>query len=79
MRDHVYGNEILDKFDHFDTANATTWIDPLDGTREFTRGSLSDVTVLIGLALDGLPKLGVVHNPYQTKSPDSKGMTLFGS
>lgn len=55
------------------------WIDPLDGTKDFCSGNLSAVTVLIGLAIEGLPKLGVVHNPFRTNENDGKGMTLFGS
>lgn len=39
------------------------WIvDPIDGTREFTK-SIPEFAVSIGLAVDGVPVLGVVHNP----------------
>jgi 3'-phosphoadenosine 5'-phosphosulfate (PAPS) 3'-phosphatase len=75
----VYNNEILDTFDEFGVEKAVVWIDPLDGTKDFTMGNLSAVTVLIGLAIDGVPKLGVVHNPFKTNESDSKGITLFGS
>ncbi len=37
-------------------------VDPLDGTREFVRGG-DDYTVNIGLIVNGLPCLGVVHQP----------------
>ena len=79
MKDSVYGDEIQDNFTEFDPNKATVWIDPLDGTRDFTKGNLSAVTVLIGLAIDGLPKLGVVHHPFRTNDNDGKGMTIFGA
>lgn len=55
------------------------WIDPLDGTKEYTTGNLSAVTVLIGLAIDGLPKIGVVHNPFIINENNGKGHTIFGT
>jgi len=54
------------------------WIDPLDGTSDFVKGNLSAVTVLIGLAIDGIPKIGIVHNPFLNNNNDGKGMTIFG-
>ena len=79
MRERVYGGEVWEQFDEFSTEKATVWIDPLDGTKDFCNGNLSAVTVLIGLSIDGVPKLGVVHNPFKTNDNDGKGMTLFGS
>ncbi len=39
------------------------WIvDPLDGTKEFVKG-LAEYVVAIALVSDGVPELGVVHNP----------------
>jgi 3'(2'), 5'-bisphosphate nucleotidase len=37
-------------------------VDPLDGTREFTRGG-ADFTVNIGLIRDGRPDIGVIYVP----------------
>ncbi len=42
-------------------------VDPLDGTREFVRGS-GDFTVNIALIDNGAPILGVVHTPVQNIS-----------
>lgn len=40
-----------------------TWfVDPLDGTSEFTN-KVEEFCVMIGLAIDGKPALGVVHEP----------------
>jgi 3'-phosphoadenosine 5'-phosphosulfate (PAPS) 3'-phosphatase len=54
-------------------------VDPLDGTKEFLKGNLSAVTVLIGLSIKGIPKVGIVHNPFSTNDPKSNGMTIFGT
>ena len=78
MKD-VYGDEILESFESFSTKDAIVWVDPLDGTTEFVNGNLSGVTVLIGLAIGGVPKIGVVHNPYRTNDPKCSGMTIFGT
>uniref|UniRef100_A0A0B7AE85 3'(2'),5'-bisphosphate nucleotidase 1 n=1 Tax=Arion vulgaris TaxID=1028688 RepID=A0A0B7AE85_9EUPU len=40
------------------------WVDPLDGTAEFTEGLLDHVTVLIGVAINGEAKGGVIYQPY---------------
>ncbi|CAH8624026.1 unnamed protein product [Heterobilharzia americana] len=40
------------------------WVDPLDGTKEFTEGLLEYVTVLIGVSAGGKPVGGVVAQPF---------------
>ncbi len=55
------------------------WVDPLDGTNDFVSGNLSAVTVLIGLAIDGVPKVGIVHHPYKTNEPSSESFTIFAT
>ena len=74
-----YKDEILSEFESFSTEKAVVWIDPLDGTKDFVKGNLPAVTVLIGLAIDGVPKIGVVHNPFQTNEPTAQGVTVFGT
>lgn len=37
-------------------------VDPIDGTKDFIRGG-DGFSVMIGLAIDGRPRLGVVHQP----------------
>jgi 3'-phosphoadenosine 5'-phosphosulfate (PAPS) 3'-phosphatase len=75
-----YGpNEIsLEPFRSFDTKDAVVWIDPLDGTKEFVRGNLTSVTVLIGLSLNGYSRFGIVHQPY-SHANSNHGVTYFGS
>ena len=53
--------------EHVDTVHRLgcerVWIvDPIDGTREFLQG-IPEFAISIGLAIDGKPVLGVVHNP----------------
>ncbi|XP_023023790.1 3'(2'),5'-bisphosphate nucleotidase 1 [Leptinotarsa decemlineata] len=56
------------------------WVDPLDGTSEYTEGLLDHVTVLIGVAVSGRAVGGVIHQPYYNYKtvPDTPGRTLWG-
>lgn len=56
------------------------WVDPLDGTAEYTQGLLDHVTVLIGIASGGKAVGGVIHQPYYNyQNPGSKlGRTVWG-
>lgn len=40
------------------------WVDPLDGTKEYTEGLLDNVTVLIGIAYEGKAIAGIINQPY---------------
>ena len=74
-----YGDETHQfPFENFSTENAVVWIDPLDGTSDFVRGNLSAVTVLIGLSINGVSKVGIVHNPFSEENPDY-GKTTVGT
>lgn len=47
----------------FSSFNKRIWfVDPIDGTKEFIRGQ-SDWSVMIGLAVNGRPVMGVVYRP----------------
>lgn len=52
----------------------TVWVDPLDGTAEYTQGLLDHVTVLIGIAVGQTAVAGVIHQPYWNYK--NKGSTL---
>lgn len=41
------------------------WIDPIDNTRGFIKGTLDAVTILVGLSRKERAYLGVVGLPYQ--------------
>lgn len=59
--DGVLSEESRDSRDRL--AQRRVWIvDPLDGTREFIDG-IGEFAVMIGLAVDGRPVLGVFHCP----------------
>ncbi|XP_063775206.1 3'(2'),5'-bisphosphate nucleotidase 1 isoform X2 [Pseudophryne corroboree] len=57
------------------------WVDPLDGTKEYTEGLLDHVTVLIGIAYEGKAIAGVINQPYYNyQAGDSAllGRTIWG-
>jgi|694.fasta_scaffold115723_1 3'-phosphoadenosine 5'-phosphosulfate (PAPS) 3'-phosphatase len=54
------------------------WIDPIDGTKGFTEGHMTHITCLIGVAVNGRPRIGVVHKPFY-KQGIAQGRTYFGT
>ncbi|XP_001630227.2 3'(2'),5'-bisphosphate nucleotidase 1 [Nematostella vectensis] len=62
--------------------DVVVWVDPVDGTKEFTEGLLHHATVLIGVSYEGRPVAGVIHQPFfghNSSSDLSKlGRTLWG-
>ncbi|XP_053568487.1 3'(2'),5'-bisphosphate nucleotidase 1 isoform X2 [Bombina bombina] len=57
------------------------WVDPLDGTKEYTEGLLDHVTVLIGIAYEGKAIAGVINQPYynyQAGNDAVLGRTIWG-
>jgi len=58
----------------------TVWVDPLDGTKEYTQGLLDHVTVLVGIAVGTQAVAGVIHQPYWNykASSSSLGRTFYG-
>ncbi|XP_039757649.1 3'(2'),5'-bisphosphate nucleotidase 1 isoform X2 [Pararge aegeria] len=57
------------------------WVDPLDGTSEYTQGFLEHVTVLIGISVNEKPVAGVIHQPYFKSLIDGEkkiGRTIWG-
>ncbi|KAM9355299.1 3'(2'),5'-bisphosphate nucleotidase 1 isoform 1-T4 [Pholidichthys leucotaenia] len=57
------------------------WVDPLDGTKEYTEGLLDNVTVLIGIAYGGKAIAGVINQPfynYQLGAGAVLGRTMWG-
>ncbi|XP_011610515.2 3'(2'),5'-bisphosphate nucleotidase 1 [Takifugu rubripes] len=57
------------------------WVDPLDGTKEYTEGLLDNVTVLIGIAHGGKAIAGVINQPfynYQLGAGADLGRTIWG-
>ena len=58
----------------------TVWVDPLDGTINFTKGDYEGCTVLIGVAVRGRPRYGVIHHIFHPEQPTywgGEGIGLF--
>ncbi|CAI5684106.1 unnamed protein product [Oreochromis niloticus] len=57
------------------------WVDPIDGTKEYTEGLLDNVTVLIGIAYGGRAIAGVINQPfynYKLGAGTQLGRTMWG-
>ena len=54
----------------------TVWVDPLDGTKEYTQGLLDHVTVLVGIAVGSEAVAGVIHQPYYNYQSPQQGAVL---
>ena len=54
------------------------WVDPLDGTGEYTQGFLERVTVLIGISVNDRAVGGVIHQPYFESQTGELGRTIWG-
>jgi len=48
--------------------NVTIWVDPLDGTREYTEELYQYVTNMIGIAVNGRPVIGILNAPFQNRT-----------
>lgn len=70
-----------DQFTSLKEEELVVWVDPLDGTKEYTEGLLDHVTVLIGIAYKGTAIAGVINQPffnYQMGAGAVLGRTLWG-
>jgi 3'(2'), 5'-bisphosphate nucleotidase len=54
------------------------WVDPLDGTAEFTSGFLDHVTILIGISFKDVAVAGVIHQPYFKTPSGEFGRSIWG-
>lgn len=72
----VLASECPAEFSTTPAKDIVVWVDPLDGTSEYTQGLLDHVTVLIGLAVNGKAVGGVIHQPYYNykSDPTSQGL-----
>ncbi|CAL4126575.1 unnamed protein product, partial [Meganyctiphanes norvegica] len=79
-RDTPVNITVPDNYCNINEKEVVVWVDPLDGTSEYTQGLLDHVTVLIGIAVNGKAIAGVIHQPYfNYKNPGNKlGRTIWG-
>jgi REG-2-like HAD superfamily hydrolase len=56
------------------------YCDPLDGTNEYAAGEREAITVLLGIAVDGTPRAGVVGQPFHNygKKDRRLGRVVWG-
>lgn len=71
-------NTCPDSLMHVSEKEIVIWVDPLDGTKEFTQGILECVTVLIGLSVENRAVGGIIHQPYYKRCDDQYGRTIWG-
>lgn len=70
MKEKTYNQNPDLEFNHeapfieFNAKDAVVWVDPLDGTSDFVAGNLPAVTVLIGVSVNNVSRIGIVHNPF---------------
>lgn len=57
-------DKLSEDFKDIKQDDIVVWVDPLDGTFEFTEGDLEHVTVMIGIAVKGQALGGVIHHPF---------------
>lgn len=77
----VLGVQCPPQYQDIDLKDVVVWVDPVDGTTEYTQGYLDHVTVLIGVAVKGVAVGGVIHQPYfnyKTSPVEEQGRTMWG-
>ena len=76
-----HAGELRDDLKGVKEEDVVVWIDPLDGTAEYTQGLLDHVTVLIGICVAERPVAGVMYQPYYNyqAGPDAElGRVCWG-
>lgn len=70
-------NEI-EKYEKIKLSDLTIWVDPLDGTQELLDGNIDGVAILIGIAYEGRPIAGIMHQPFVKNEEGTYGITWYG-
>jgi len=64
---------------HVPVEELCVYVDPLDGTREYTHGSDEPVMVLIGITRNNVPFAGVTHQPFVDSAHGGRTLSaVFG-
>ena len=61
-----------------DASEITVFVDPLDGTREFVEGRLSNCQVLVGIAIGGEAVAGAVGIPFPSGDLSTEPTIVYG-
>ena len=67
--------------EEIDISRVNVYVDPLDGTNEYANGERPAVTVLLGVAVDGVPVAGIIGQPFfgwDANVNDSKHLENLG-
>jgi 3'-phosphoadenosine 5'-phosphosulfate (PAPS) 3'-phosphatase len=64
--------------DEVSLSDVAIWIDPIDGTKDFIKGDVKNVTNMIGITVKDRPKFGIIHKPFLSQQP-SQQRTYVGS
>lgn len=75
--DEVLNQTLPSQYENVKEEDITIWVDPLDGTTEFVKGALLQVTVLIGISVGGRSVAGVIHQPFFGHPEELKGRTMW--
>lgn len=67
-----------EKYSNISDKDFVIWVDPLDGTSEYTQGFLDHVTVLIGISVRNSAVGGIIHQPYYKNENGELGRTIWG-
>lgn len=67
-----------ERFANLKESDLVIWVDPLDGTKEYTEGRKQDVTVLIGIAAHGEAIAGIIYQPWFNLEGPRPGRMLWG-
>lgn len=68
----------LGETNDIDTSEITIFVDPLDGTREFVEGRLSNCQVLVGIAIGGEAVAGAVGIPFPSNDLSTESTIVYG-
>lgn len=62
-----------------EASRIAVYCDPLDGTNEYAAGEREAITILLGIAVDGVPVAGVIGQPfYKYGASDTLGRVVWG-
>ena len=60
-------------------SRVAVYCDPLDGTNEYAAGEREAITVLLGVAVDGTPRAGVIGQPFHERGKsEDLGRVVWG-